>query len=66
MPVYLATVHAYGSWQEDHPKGFVQHGEGLKDPSPGLAAWRDAGLVLRHAEASEHAPQLIALLEKDG
>lgn len=41
MPVYLLTIHTYGSCQEDHPKGYVQRGEGLKPSSPRLARWRD-------------------------
>lgn len=36
VPVYHLTIHAYGSWQEDDPKGFVQRGEGLKRPSTAL------------------------------
>jgi hypothetical protein len=41
MPVYLITSHAYGSWSEDHPNGYVQRDEGLKPSAPGLAKWRD-------------------------
>ncbi|MDB5322896.1 MAG: hypothetical protein JWN40_4527 [Phycisphaerales bacterium] len=40
MPVYFLTVHAYRSWREDHPKGYIQRDEGLKEPAPRLAAWR--------------------------
>jgi len=40
MPVYLLTAHAYRSWREDHPRGYVQRGEGLKEPSERLADWR--------------------------
>jgi REP element-mobilizing transposase RayT len=40
MPVYLLTAHAYRSSREDHPKGYVQRREGLKEPTPRLAAWR--------------------------
>ena len=40
MPVYLLTAHAYRSWREDHPRGYVQRGEGLKEPSTPLAEWR--------------------------
>jgi hypothetical protein len=41
MPVYMATVHAYRSWSEEHPFGYVQRGEGLKPPSPNLARYRE-------------------------
>jgi hypothetical protein len=40
MPVYLLTVHAYCSWSEDNPRGYVQRGEGLKAPDPDRAEWR--------------------------
>lgn len=40
MPVYHLTIHAFGSWQEDHPKGYVQRGSGLKLPSGSLDAAR--------------------------
>ncbi len=36
MPVYHLTLHAYGSWTEDHPDGYVQRDEGLKQPNPKL------------------------------
>ena len=33
MPVYLITLHAYRSWTEDNPKGYVQRGvSGIKRP----------------------------------
>ena len=41
MPVYLLTAHAYRSWRADHPKGYVQHGEGLQPPDARRAAWRE-------------------------
>lgn len=40
MPVYLLTAHAYRSWREDHRKGYVQRGEGLREASEGMAQWR--------------------------
>ena len=41
MPVYLITLHAYRSWQEDNPKGYVQRGEhGIQPPDPILAKQR--------------------------
>jgi hypothetical protein len=48
MPVYLGTSHAYRSWSEAHPRGFVQRGEGLKQTNVRLATWR--------AEAAREAP----------
>jgi hypothetical protein len=41
MAVYLGTSHAYRSWEEDHPKGYVQRDEGLKPPSERLQRWRE-------------------------
>jgi hypothetical protein len=40
MAVYLGTCHAYRSWDEDHPKGYVQRDGGLQEPSEGMAQWR--------------------------
>ena len=40
MPVYLITAHAYRSWSEGDPKGYVQRGEGLMPPSSALARYR--------------------------
>jgi hypothetical protein len=48
MPVYLMTSHAYRSWSEDHPKGFIQRDQGLQSTNDELAAWR--------AEHSNHEP----------
>jgi hypothetical protein len=48
MPVYLGTSHAYRSWDEDHPKGYMQRDEGLKPPSEGLQRWR--------SEHAKHEP----------
>jgi hypothetical protein len=42
MPRYLLTLHAYRSWSEDHPRGYVQRRAGLKPPSPNLAHHRAA------------------------
>jgi REP element-mobilizing transposase RayT len=40
MPVYLLTAHAYRSWKEDDPEGYVQRGEGPKAPDEKVAADR--------------------------
>ncbi|MEM6258277.1 MAG: hypothetical protein AAF711_17490 [Planctomycetota bacterium] len=41
MPVYMITLHAYRSWSEDNPMGYVQRGEhGIKTPDPILAKQR--------------------------
>lgn len=40
MPVYLLTVHAYHSWDESNPRGYVQRGKGLQPPNPDRARWR--------------------------
>jgi hypothetical protein len=41
MPVYLVTVHAYRSWNTDETDGYVQRGEGLKEPDEERARYRD-------------------------
>lgn len=37
MPVYLITLHAYRSWNADHPRGYVRCGEGVLPPDPEMA-----------------------------
>ena len=59
MPVYLMTVHAYGTWSEDHRNGYVQRDAGLKPPSERLAEWRRRRA--RH-EPAEFTPDLQELL----
>jgi hypothetical protein len=42
MPVYHFTVHAYRSWNADHPRGYRQRGEaGTLRPSASLGYVRD-------------------------
>jgi hypothetical protein len=41
MAVYLGTSPAYRSWEEDHPKGYIQRDEGLEPPSKRLRQWRE-------------------------
>lgn len=41
MAVHLLTFHAYRSWSEDNPRGYVQKNiEGVQPPSVGLARHR--------------------------
>ncbi|MEX0744410.1 MAG: hypothetical protein WD118_02310 [Phycisphaeraceae bacterium] len=40
MPVYLLTIHAYRSWSEDNPHGYVQRGRGLQPSNSRRARWR--------------------------
>jgi hypothetical protein len=40
VPVYLVTTHAYRSWSEGNPRGYVQRGQGLQKTSERLARWR--------------------------
>ena len=41
MAVYLLTFHAYRSWREDRPEGYVQRGvPGVQPASEDLAWWR--------------------------
>jgi REP element-mobilizing transposase RayT len=43
MPVYLITLHAYRSWREDHPRGYLQRGQpDVQAPSRRLAVYRDS------------------------
>jgi hypothetical protein len=70
MPVYMLTAHAYRSWREDHPRGYIQRGDGLKDPNPQLAAWRsrhatdDEARFEREAQITLHAVAVEIAREK--
>jgi hypothetical protein len=58
VPVYLLTAHAYLSWREDDPLGYVQRREGLREPSVALA--RDRLQRARHPEVRfERAMQVL-------
>ena len=37
MPCYLFTLHAYRSWNADHPRGFVQEAGKIEPPNARLA-----------------------------
>ena len=34
----LLTLHGYGTWMPDHPRGYVKRGAGIQRPQPALAA----------------------------
>ena len=59
MPVYLGTSHAYRSWDENHPKGYVQRDEGLQLPSEGLQRWRSEHAKDEPARFSLEQQQLL-------
>lgn len=48
MPVYLLTFHAYRSWREDRPEGYILKDNGPQVANPQLAEARD--------ESAAHAP----------
>jgi hypothetical protein len=56
MPVYLGTSHAYRSWDEDHPTGYVQRDEGLKPPSERLQQWR--------SDHAKHGPARFSVQQR--
>ena len=42
MPVFHYTIHAYRSWNTDHPKGWVQrHEPGIRPPNKAIARHRN-------------------------
>ncbi len=59
MPVYLMTVHAYGTGSEDHRNGYVQRDEGLKPSSERLAQWRREQAKHEPAEFTAELQKLI-------
>lgn len=40
MPVLLVTMHAYRSWPEGDPRGYVRHGLGLQPTNEKIQNWR--------------------------
>jgi len=61
MPVFLFTFHAYRSWREDDPRGFVQRcAPGIQPPREGLARHR-AGTAT-HEPVTFNADQQDLLL----
>ena len=62
MSVFLLSFHAYRSWDEDTPRGYVQRGmEGVQPPSAALARWR-AGRA-KHPAVRFDASQRELLIE---
>jgi len=41
MPCYLFTLHAYRSWNADHPRGFVREQGKIEPPNAKLARFYD-------------------------
>lgn len=37
MPVYLFTLHAYGSWMPDHRRGYTHRGDGIRPKDKDMA-----------------------------
>jgi hypothetical protein len=61
MPVFHFTFHAYRSWNADHPRGWVQHGErGIKRASQDLAIYRDG--LSKHPEVRFTVEQQRAII----
>ena len=41
MPVYHSTLHAYRSWNPDHPRGYTERNKGYQPPNPERAEQYD-------------------------
>ncbi|MEM0915017.1 MAG: hypothetical protein AAGK09_10455 [Planctomycetota bacterium] len=39
MPVYLFTMHTYGSWLPDRARGYVKRGRGVLEADTRMAGW---------------------------
>jgi hypothetical protein len=57
MPCYLFTYHAYGSWMPDHPRGYVQRGQGILPPD------RDTAQLYRAKMSQETVRFTVAVQE---
>jgi hypothetical protein len=62
MPAILITVHAYRSWSEDNPRGYVQRGRrGIQPPSRKLATHRAA--VATHPPVQFDCEQMVVAID---
>lgn len=62
MPIYLLTLHAYRSWTEDNPRGYVQRGRpGIQSPQPRLAQYR--ARIAKHPSARLDRAQMHLSLD---
>ena len=66
MPVYMITLHAYRSWSEDNPRGYVQRGErGIQSPDP-IRAKQRASLAKHPPRSFNNDQQQFILDEAEG
>ena len=66
MPVYFFTFHAYRSWSEDDPRGYIQRGTpGIQKSNPKLAAHRDSSAGDPPVRFSEHQQHVLLDAMKD-
>ncbi len=62
MPVYHFTYHTYRSWNADHPRGWIQHGEqGVRIRSEHLAIHRKR--LAKHPPTLIHTHQQHAIID---
>jgi REP element-mobilizing transposase RayT len=62
MPVALITIHAYRSWTEDNPRGYVQRGTpGVQRPNERLATHR--AMIAKHPRVLFEAGQRALLIK---
>jgi REP element-mobilizing transposase RayT len=59
MAVYHFTIHAYGTWRADNPRGYVHHDDGLLPPDPIIARARDAAANFDTMEFNEPIQRLL-------
>jgi len=60
MPVYLITLHTYGSWLPDRKQGYVKRGRGIQ-PQSHEASARYRKRMLNEAVMWGHALQRVVL-----
>jgi REP element-mobilizing transposase RayT len=66
MPVYHFTLHAYRSWNADHPDGYHQHGEkGVHPPNAAVARHRNLHAKFTPVEFTEPLQQVLIDMVQD-
>ncbi|MEM9110714.1 MAG: hypothetical protein AAGC72_11895 [Planctomycetota bacterium] len=59
MPVYLFTLHAYGSWLPNHRRGYTRRREGILPTDPNMAACYQSKMTQDTARFDDVAQQII-------
>jgi hypothetical protein len=59
MAVYHITLHAFGSWRADHPRGYTERHEGYQLPNPEEQQRREENLTQAVVEFDEMMQRIL-------